>query len=1701
MGGRDVKIRWHLELVGDSTRQILKQDRDIRTSLTATDRLQRRLATAATQSSRTQARAAQHVGGAVRTEGRQHRQTAADVRALNRAQAEALHAGARVRSSADSVTASYRQQERAARRLTAAERARSAGSRLATGAQTGGAGLTRGTQAAIGAAAGGGIVAKAVSIFAGFEQQMDRVAAVTGATAGQMRSLNEQAKQLGAETAFSAREAADGMYQLATAGFKTSEVMRILPGTLDLASASGVDLAAAAELQAAAIRGFGLRASDAGHVADVLAKSVNVSAIEMADLGETLPYVASTARQTGTSFEQVAAAAAILGNAGIKGSMAGTALRTSMLRLTDPSKKMVGVLSDLGIESNELAAMPLPDVIARVAKGLERLPSRGAKVGAISALFGKEAAPALLNLMAEGADGINKVVTELEHADGTAKRTAKTMRDNVAGAWDQFTGSLETAAITLTTRFGPALKGALSSAAGGINRAADGLGSVLAGVASGVTGRPIRTARKAPAGMGERASDAFAKREAERTKPTTLEKIGQVAGGVMRTIAVNAVVAGKMLLDALKPAQPFLENILLPLLEGIGKGVLSSVVGAFKVLVPVIKIAATVLGFLGTVLKPLSGVFRGIGTVIGFIVAGGILKLISLAGKLGGVFRVIAGAAKILLLPLRLVSGAVGLVAKRFSGLPGALASVIGRAVGAGTRLARGVITAIAVMPGRLAGIASSAAARVVGALSRLPGRAASFGRRTADAVVEFFGKLPGRIDSLAGTIAKAFLSLGRKLVTAVVDGIKASPGAIVDAITSIIPKGLRDAAGAVVGFVTGKRRGGLVYRQDGGLIPSMVSPGELITYGTSAWTVPGTPVAADSVYARLPAGAAVWTGDGQSRLARGEDPASVLQTQLPHFRVGGRVGASMFGGPKDSSTRKPERGYKGDLLERFPMTYAELGMGKALGGLPYKHPLRITYGSRSVTARKRDIGRGGGDVGGLRRAIDLYYHVASHLGFNGLGVVRIGATSGPDSAKTTKAKSAKSAKEAAIRPSRRRAGLLDDALAQGIQAGQEGLTRSVIKREGNPVLQAIREALAGAGTQPDKGSRTAAASRSAGQGGGLARFPAGSGIAKMQARAAQIDARHYPYAWGGGHGRIGQPSRGTRTSRGGPIGLGFDCSGAVSAVLNAGGLLPAPPRVSGALMSWGKAGSGRRLAVHADARHVIMRIGSRYWGTGEANPNGGAGWLPGNTMRGRGVVRTWPGFRAGGLIAGPKTLAGAASVPSSSSRRLSRGVDRALDFASGSLEALDAIIGGAAEAALLSLRTKLLAQVRKGGPAKTIKRLQSILDVIDFELGRRIGRILDVVQKRVDRLEQVRGQTDRDTRRAGIDPQSSAGIQRELERLQGGPPRLSTAAIVAGRLGGGVSIAAKAQGLSDAQGEIAQRRANVVSLQSAVNRARKRGDRKVLAELLPQLTAAQDDLDEVLVQQVERTRDLIRAKAQENVDRSAFGLELTQGALTGLDIAQRGNRTADTSGGMLERAAGIRTFLIPAIMGQIEALRGQEAAARQTGDEPGARAAMLAIQAAGNDLATAVVDAAELVRNAAIKAAQDVVDAAQHRTTLATTGLQRLELEQKLAGTFEAGGVQRAQFIQTTIVPALQGELEALKAQVAAAQANGTPADVAAAIEAASAKEIDLLQAQLEAQEATAENTAPRKFGGTLGFSYGGETLTDSLIAAGNGA
>lgn len=301
-----------------------------------------------------------------------------------------------------------------------------------------------------------GIGVAAAKVGMDFDSSMSRVKAISGATGEEFKQLHDQALQLGADTAFSAKEAAQGMEALSAAGFTTKETMTAMPGLLDLAASSGESLATSSDIAASTLRGFGLEAGQAGHVADVLAKNANATNAAVADTGEAMKYVAPVAHSMGLSLEEVTAAIGEMANSGIQGSMAGTTLRSALTRLASPSKEASDEMKSIGFNAFDSKGKlkSFSDIMGEYNKALSNKTDKQ-KEDLTATIFGQEAMSGMLVMMQGGKQGLDDLTNSYKSADGAASEMAKTMQDNSKSAVEQMTGSLETTAIKLEEDFAP----------------------------------------------------------------------------------------------------------------------------------------------------------------------------------------------------------------------------------------------------------------------------------------------------------------------------------------------------------------------------------------------------------------------------------------------------------------------------------------------------------------------------------------------------------------------------------------------------------------------------------------------------------------------------------------------------------------------------------------------------------------------------------------------------------------------------------------------------------------------------------------------------------------------------------------------------------------------------------------------------------------------------------------------------------------------------------------------------------------------------------------------------------------------------------------------------------------------------------------------------------------------------------------------
>jgi len=307
-------------------------------------------------------------------------------------------------------------------------------------------------------------IKKTVEEYADFEKSMSTVKAITNASSDEFIELTDKAKDLGRTTAFTAAQAADGMRFLGMAGFETNEILETIPATLNLAAASGIELARAADIASNVLTGFRLETQESSRVVDVLAKTITTSNVDMEQMAESMKFLAPTAASFGVSIEESSAIVGKFGNAGLQGSIATRAFGTSLVRLADPTKKMKSAIRELGIDffDAEGKFIGVIETVKELEVALDGA-TQEQQQAAIATLFGKDALKQWNVLLAEGSESLQDYTNDLKDAGGTAQRMADTQLDNLIGSLTILKSKLSGIAIDIGNIFEPALRGMIDS--------------------------------------------------------------------------------------------------------------------------------------------------------------------------------------------------------------------------------------------------------------------------------------------------------------------------------------------------------------------------------------------------------------------------------------------------------------------------------------------------------------------------------------------------------------------------------------------------------------------------------------------------------------------------------------------------------------------------------------------------------------------------------------------------------------------------------------------------------------------------------------------------------------------------------------------------------------------------------------------------------------------------------------------------------------------------------------------------------------------------------------------------------------------------------------------------------------------------------------------------------------------------------------
>ena len=498
-----------------------------------------------------------------------------------------------------------------------------------------------------------------------FEQAMSKVKAITNSTDADMARLTATARELGASTQYSASEAAQAMSYLGMAGWKTEQIIAGMPGLLDLAAASGEDLARVADIVSDDLTAFKMPAEQAAHMADVMAAASTNANTNVSMMGETFKYAGAIAGSLGYSLEDVAAAAGLMANAGIKSEMAGTALRSIMTRMIKPPKEAANALAQLGVSATNAdgTVKPFREQMIALRNAMKGL-TDAQKAEMANSIAGQEAMSGFLAVVNASDADFNKMTAAVDSSDGAAAKMAKTMNDNAKGALKAFRSAIEELEIIVGNAFLDTLKDATKGVTNFIQafgKFAKEHPKLVGGIAAAVA--VIGGLLVALGGVGLAVS-------AIGTAISALAPIFTAVGGVLSAgfapvLAILAAIAAAIyfvgtyweqivawfqpgidtMMDGLAQLQSAWQNLqpfiaaITPLLKAIATVIGVVIVGNIWVL---FRVASVVFNAIASLINWIAGLLGGLGETIQWL-AGGLSSLIDKAAQFIGMRGAING--------------------------------------------------------------------------------------------------------------------------------------------------------------------------------------------------------------------------------------------------------------------------------------------------------------------------------------------------------------------------------------------------------------------------------------------------------------------------------------------------------------------------------------------------------------------------------------------------------------------------------------------------------------------------------------------------------------------------------------------------------------------------------------------------------------------------------------------------------------------------------------------------------------------------------------------------------------------------------------------------------------------------------------------------------------------------------------------------
>lgn len=608
---------------------------------------------------------------------------------------------------------------------------------------------------------------QAVKAGASFEAEMSKVSAISGATGDNFKQLKEKAMEMGEKTKFSATESAEAFEYMAMAGWKTEEMLGGIEGIMNLAAASGEDLATTSDIVTDALTAFGLSASDSAEFADVLAAASANANTNVSMMGDTFKYVAPVAGALGYSVQDTAIAIGLMANSGIKASQAGTALRSILSRMAKPTDQVQEAMDTLGVSLTDSNGnmKSMRQVMGELRNGFAGL-TKDQQAAYAATIGGQEAMSGLLAIVNTSEEDFNKLAASIDNSSGTCQDMADTMNQNLSGQFTLLKGHLDTINVKIFEQMEPGLMNVVGYA----QRAADAIDGMVSAFAAAKDAGGVGKGIEAAIGALDKMANAGAIPEVFANIADKLKALKE-SGVPLEKIAAAAAALGPAMLIAGKATSVL----------GGGFQSISGILGAFSGVIGGAKSEISGLSgwfssFSGK-LKTAKGSLAAAGGAFGSLF--GKMKTLSggVMGKLGDGFSTIAAKVPKITVPLTVlktklgeISGGIG---AKVSGVFGKMGSAFGAV---GDKLSP------------LVGKFQDFAGKIGGALSSVMQVAGSFGGKFTSILMKAFGfgAIGGLILVGLGLIQKNFGDKIGEILTMVQEK---APQIITDFCTGITEK------------------------------------------------------------------------------------------------------------------------------------------------------------------------------------------------------------------------------------------------------------------------------------------------------------------------------------------------------------------------------------------------------------------------------------------------------------------------------------------------------------------------------------------------------------------------------------------------------------------------------------------------------------------------------------------------------------------------------------------------------------------------------------------------------------------------------------------------------------------------------------------------------------------------------------------------